>query len=72
MKSYFSYYIKICDTVQQMGTKKGYSQYLNKESIPFVVTLNGLDCYILSFPHSFEDNPKSPSANSLKTKNMEN
>lgn len=22
MKSYFSYYIKICDTVQQMGTKK--------------------------------------------------
>lgn len=54
------------------GHKKGYSQYLNKESIPFIVTLNGLDCYILSFPHSFEDNPKSPSANSLKTKNMEN
>lgn len=45
-------------------------QYLNKESIPFILTLNGLDCYVLSFPYGLEDNSKGPSANSLKKNNM--
>lgn len=43
--------------------------YLHKESVAFIFTLNGLDCYILSFPHSLEDNSKRPSAHSLHKDN---
>ena len=52
--------------VSRCTGNKRCSHYLDKESVPLILTLDGLDCYILSFPYGLEDNSKRPSANGLK------
>lgn len=44
-------------------------QYLDEESIFFIVALDSLDCYVFSFPHSLVDHSERASANSLQRGN---